>query len=1441
MRGRRTVITAPNGDSEYLLLLEFVPEGTLLDWVNKPKERSQKDILTIFAQVCAAVAVFHAHKPPISHRDLKPENVLRSEKDDWKLCDFGSSTTDTYQAKTPADRVTIAALLDKNTTPSYRAPEMCDLYRSQLINQQADMWALGVMLYQLLFREQPFPDGTLAIVSGKYRVPETHKWSKEVMDLLARMLCVDPAKRATIVEVQVTVGELIQKQPRLADPWSLPFTSATLAASSAALSVARSKSPNQLAVNGKESREASVSRGSNKSADGDEGQPQIEGVPAADKKKDKKAKKKKPPVPTFGGDDFDAAFPQPAPGEAAEEGGKGAFISSELMQVKGLQWEEHSHAHAESKATEKKEAAAAAADADAPAPAGESDDDVREPSGNGADAPRRPSISANSAPSASPHPSDIPSSPNAPPAGSLSTPAPKRTIIGALQPPPPLAASGRLGRRERSAMASPTGSGGSTPSSVVSPREGDIAEEGKKEKKKKKADKAAVEGGVEGEVKKEKKEKKDKKEKRQAKAEAEVAASVATAAAASSHTAANAHHATSPPASPTAGDFGESSDWGVGGEDEDDDEDAPAVRVGSAHKGGAKPPVPPKRPSGFLSSKFGSLKGALSSAVSSAVGGEDSKRERSKNRLVDDDEEEEEVVEGMSSDVVAVQASSAKPIKPSRSFNSLNKASEHPAAAEEPAAPTQISVTSPSGLLAAPATAGKRKRGKDKKADGPDSAPPSPKPAADSAPPSPTPGEQQHGDDGFGASSSDFGSAAAAASAAVPTAAAAAGGDVDVDDPFGDRSHFAEEQNEAATQALRSSFSSSPSWPPAAAAHAAGATADSSSYALAPPIEKARKRRGSSASVASVGSAASGSGPGAGSAANTPSFGPQPGDDSFAASGTFDPFSVPPPAAEHKAPTDANDEDEDASEEPAAEEWGSEPAGWEDSSIQQQPAIPNITIDTSAASTRTTPTTTTATLPTPPQLDPRESDYLQFRYTSAASEREEFLLQPPRQWLLADASLPLASLDDVVTKATKKDNGAPRYKYVRLLVLSSWAHRVDAEGGGGGGGGGEDETTSAQGWVGLPELFTALNARPVLKSTQVAYKSLLLLHRLMQYSSPAVLGQMFVNRQFVLSLQQAWTDHELLSTPPSAASPIHDLLLPYSKYVMRRIYFVYQYRQFEGNFSLGYYLYRLYRHAGWPHAWALPATVTRDQVLALMQTMHDALLVAALVFEGGAGVGEEGVLLRQAILVPLMDDLYGMWLSATFLMNQLCLYCGVTCLLPGQSMADVQSSTGSGQSSGASLSVNGASITSPHTPHTPSVHKPTLDAGSPAASTVEEDTVAQSLPAVIAHHRAITDRLHLFFKTVTPLPSIAALRRLPNLPGRVNPFQPTPPLHFPPPSNLPVVGLSNAEMCWRLQAQCQAAGGGKRRYVTVDEDLSRYQMMIVQQQKGQQQAAGSSG
>jgi hypothetical protein len=86
----------------------------------------------------------------------------------------------------------------------YRAPEMCDLYSRQVVNEKAgnrpvaqlplfppslapkvDVWALGCMAYLLAFNRHAFPDGSaLATLTGKYMIPPLHSRSQQV--LLAR-------------------------------------------------------------------------------------------------------------------------------------------------------------------------------------------------------------------------------------------------------------------------------------------------------------------------------------------------------------------------------------------------------------------------------------------------------------------------------------------------------------------------------------------------------------------------------------------------------------------------------------------------------------------------------------------------------------------------------------------------------------------------------------------------------------------------------------------------------------------------------------------------------------------------------------------------------------------------------------------------------------------------------------------------------------------------------------------------------------------------------------------------------------------------------------------------------------------------------------------------------------------------------------------------------
>jgi tRNA A-37 threonylcarbamoyl transferase component Bud32 len=99
-----------------------------------------------------ARAVHHAHENGILHRDLKPANVLLDENGEPLICDFG-----------------LAKILDSDVelthtgqiigTPAYMAPEQVAGPRDQ-VAAAADIWALGVLLYQLLTGHRPFSGST---------------------------------------------------------------------------------------------------------------------------------------------------------------------------------------------------------------------------------------------------------------------------------------------------------------------------------------------------------------------------------------------------------------------------------------------------------------------------------------------------------------------------------------------------------------------------------------------------------------------------------------------------------------------------------------------------------------------------------------------------------------------------------------------------------------------------------------------------------------------------------------------------------------------------------------------------------------------------------------------------------------------------------------------------------------------------------------------------------------------------------------------------------------------------------------------------------------------------------------------------------------------------------------------------------------------------------
>lgn len=192
-----------------LLLLELC-QKSLADRVLAKQSFRWTELLDAFAQITAAVVHLHSQSPPIAHRDLKIENVLVAFDGLYKLCDFGSCSTEAQVFEERADILAAEEHIGKTTTMMYRAPEMIDLYQGLLINEQVDTWALGCLLYTMAFCAHPFSDGSATrILNGEgTAVPDSSTYPTALQTLLDSMFVRDPTQRATANQILESVGQL---------------------------------------------------------------------------------------------------------------------------------------------------------------------------------------------------------------------------------------------------------------------------------------------------------------------------------------------------------------------------------------------------------------------------------------------------------------------------------------------------------------------------------------------------------------------------------------------------------------------------------------------------------------------------------------------------------------------------------------------------------------------------------------------------------------------------------------------------------------------------------------------------------------------------------------------------------------------------------------------------------------------------------------------------------------------------------------------------------------------------------------------------------------------------------------------------------------------------------------------------------------------------------
>ncbi|OAA32876.1 Protein kinase-like domain protein [Moelleriella libera RCEF 2490] len=168
--------------------IEMAPHGLpgmdLFDYIELRANMEEAECRSIFVQVARAVHFLHT-KAMVVHRDIKDENVILDGEGNIKLIDFGSAA---YIKSGPFD--VFVGTID------YAAPEV--LAGKPYGGKEQDVWALGILLYTIIYKENPFYSID-EIMDRDLRVPFT--MSDESIDLVRRMLNRDVKDRLDIVQV----------------------------------------------------------------------------------------------------------------------------------------------------------------------------------------------------------------------------------------------------------------------------------------------------------------------------------------------------------------------------------------------------------------------------------------------------------------------------------------------------------------------------------------------------------------------------------------------------------------------------------------------------------------------------------------------------------------------------------------------------------------------------------------------------------------------------------------------------------------------------------------------------------------------------------------------------------------------------------------------------------------------------------------------------------------------------------------------------------------------------------------------------------------------------------------------------------------------------------------------------------------------------------------
>ena len=209
------------GNSHYIVE-EFVDGLSLAQVLEKQVSLGTELSLLVFLDACYALKFAHARG--IVHRDIKPGNILISRRAEVKLADFGIAASDEIEeiAVTKSDKIVSKVAEDVTQTgvtlgtPAYMSPEQ--ISDSSSVDNRADIYSMGVMLYEMLTGSKPFASTISAenlekIKKGKYVNPRKLDPSipPVICRMIRKMLKANPEKRFKSID---SIIKIIKKYLR---------------------------------------------------------------------------------------------------------------------------------------------------------------------------------------------------------------------------------------------------------------------------------------------------------------------------------------------------------------------------------------------------------------------------------------------------------------------------------------------------------------------------------------------------------------------------------------------------------------------------------------------------------------------------------------------------------------------------------------------------------------------------------------------------------------------------------------------------------------------------------------------------------------------------------------------------------------------------------------------------------------------------------------------------------------------------------------------------------------------------------------------------------------------------------------------------------------------------------------------------------------------------